>query len=71
MSTFLTAGEVATLLRKSTKWVYSNTRLIPGGFKLGGSWYWDKDILLSSLKELAARPPQTSKAGSADRHGLL
>jgi len=72
-SPFLTADEVALLLRKSTKWVYQRAGDIPGAFKLGGSWFFDKDILLSSLKELAA-PGKPKRNGHARvdalRHGL-
>ena len=73
-SPFLTADEVALLLRKSTKWVYQRARDIPGAFKLGGSWFFDKDILLSSLKELAApgKPKRKGYRESTDnRHSLF
>lgn len=72
-SPFLTADEVALLLRKSTKWVYQRAGDIPGAFKLGGSWFFDKDILVSSLKELAApgKPKRNDRAKSDGfRHGL-
>ena len=72
-SPFLTADEVALLLRKSTKWVYQRAGEIPGAFKLGGSWFFDRDILVSSLKELAAPgKPRRIGHGRADarRHGL-
>ena len=72
-SPFLTADEVALLLRKSTKWVYQRAVDIPGAFKLGGSWFFDKDILLSSLKELATTgKPKRNGLGKSDdnRHGL-
>ena len=71
MNTFLTAGEVATLLRKSTKWVYQNARLIPGGFKLNGSWLWDKEVLVDSLKELAKKPLAPKRKEGRDKHNLL
>ena len=69
MNTFITAGEVATLLRKSTKWVYQNARLIPGGFKLNGSWLWDKELLLDSLRDLAKKP-SAPRMKECDRHNL-
>jgi len=71
MNTFLTAGEVATLLRKSIKWVYQNSRLIPGGFNLSGSWLWDKEILVSSLKEMAKKPSAPRRKEGGDKHNLL
>ncbi len=58
---FLTAGEVAGLLRRSTKWVYIHAQDIPGGFKLGGTWLWDKEVLIASLKELAGKTTRSGK----------
>jgi hypothetical protein len=57
--TFLSAGEVAQLLRRSLKWVYSHANLRPGGFKLSGTWFWDKEILISELRALAKKPART------------
>ena len=70
MNSLLTAGEVAGLLRKSQKWVYQNSHLIPGGFKLKGSWLWDKEVLLAALKEMSRKPATPRKEGG-DRHNLL
>ena len=64
----MSAGEVALLFRKSLKWVYGHTAQIPGGFKLGGSWYFDREILSASLKEKALKAPSRA---SGDKHGLL
>ncbi len=72
-SPFLTADEVSLLLRKSTKWIYQRAGEIPGAFKLGGSWFFDQEILLHSLKELAApgKPKRNGRPKSDDnRHGL-
>jgi len=70
-SPFLTADEVSLLLRKSTKWTYQRAKDIPGSFKLGGSWFFDKDILLSSLKELASTgKPKPKPSRSDGRHGV-
>ena len=70
MNTFLTAGEVAALLRRSTKWVYQNAHLIPGGFKINGTWLWDRDFLVNSLKEMA-RKSSSPRKGGCDKHNLL
>ncbi|CAB1059417.1 hypothetical protein D1BOALGB6SA_4179 [Olavius sp. associated proteobacterium Delta 1] len=43
-SPYLTVDEVATLLRKSSKWVYNKKRQIPGYFKLAGSIFFDREI---------------------------
>ena len=56
MSPYLTVKEVAELLGRSTKWVYKSQLLIPGHFKLAGSIFFDKDVLLSTLKTKATMP---------------
>jgi hypothetical protein len=56
---FLSAGEVALLLRKSTKWVYQKADELPGAFKLGGTWFFDREIMVTSLQALSqSRPGQ-------------
>lgn len=52
---FLTIKEVADLLGRSTKWVYLSKESIPGYFKLVGSIFFDRDILLSALKSKATK----------------
>ena len=71
-SRYLSVGEVALLLGKSQKWVYQKKGVIPGYFKLAGSIFFDREILLSSLKESASRPTKRNRPeGRNDRHGLL
>ena len=73
-SPYLSVGEVALFMGKSEKWVYNRIHEIPGSFKIGGSWFIDKEILVSSLKDLASNP--TGKgggpySGNEDPHRLL
>ena len=56
MSPYLTVKEVAELLGRSQKFVYSKKDLIPGYFKLAGSIFFDKDVLLLTLKTKATMP---------------
>jgi hypothetical protein len=68
---YLSVGEVATLFGKSTKWVYSALQedLIAGAFKLNGSWFIDKKILLTDLHSKATK----KKGGHSlrdNRHNL-
>ena len=69
-SLYLSVKEVATLLRKSEKWVYLNKIKLPGYFTLAGSIFFDKQVLVSSLKTLATSTRQKPK-GRNDPHGLL
>ena len=70
-SPYLTVDEVADFLRKSSKWVYTKKQQIPGYFKLGGSIFFDREILESHLKELAFKPTEKVSRTFADKHGLL
>jgi hypothetical protein len=71
-NTYLSVCEVAKLLGKSQKWVYQQKGLIPGFFKLAGSIFFDREILMSGLKAAATRPVKRQKPDSiSDRHGLL
>jgi len=71
MSTYLSVGETAALLGKSEKWVYAHLNEIPGAFKLGGSWFINKEILTSGLESLAQKPArQSTQKPVGDRHGL-
>jgi len=54
-SPYLSVKEVAQLLGKSSKWVYMSKDRLPGYFKLAGAIFFDKDILLASLKAKATR----------------
>jgi hypothetical protein len=49
-SPYLNVKDVSTLFRKSEKWVYLKKDKIPGYFKLAGSIFFDKDVLLEALK---------------------
>lgn len=66
----LTLGEVAELLRVSTKVVYRNVKTMPGAFKVFGSWRFDREILLAELKRQASTRGQAISI-TVDRHGLL
>ena len=52
---YLTIKEVAELLGRSEKWCYLKKELIPGYFKLAGSIFFDRDILMSTLKAKATK----------------
>jgi predicted DNA-binding transcriptional regulator AlpA len=54
-SPYLSVKEVASFLNKSVKWVYLNQEKLPGYFKLAGAIFFDKDILLASLRAKATR----------------
>lgn len=56
MNSYLTVKEVSSLLGKSEKWVYQKQTQIPGYFKLAGSIFFDKDVLLATLKQKATTP---------------
>jgi hypothetical protein len=71
-SPYLSVGEVAEMLGKSSKWVYQQKGVIPGFFKLAGSIFFDREVLLSGLKTAATRPARRQRPDSHnDRHGLL
>ena len=72
MGPYLSVGEVAALLGKSEKWVYSNKEEIPGFFRLAKSIFFDKETLMGELKILASQKPARKAAvGVNDAHGLL
>ena len=71
-SPYLSVAEVAEMFARSEKWVYQNKSGIPGYFKLAGSIFFDREILVSSLRNAATRPAKRQKPDSpSDRHGLL
>ena len=69
-SPYLTVREVAALFRKSEKWVYLRQAEIPGAFKVAGSIFFDREILESSLKELASAPTPKPARACPNKHGL-
>ena len=71
-SPYLTVREVAALFRKSEKWVYLRQAEIPGAFRVAGSIFFDREILESSLKELASAKSPAPKPARAcpNKHGL-
>jgi hypothetical protein len=72
-SPFLSVGEVAGMLRVSTKWVYQHIRDFPGAFRFPNSktWFIDRETFLDSLKQKALSKAQVRKPdGSKSRHGL-
>ncbi len=69
---YLSVGEVALLLGKSQKWVYQKKGVIPGFFKLAGSIFFDREVLLLGLKTVATQPAKRQKPDVRnDRHGLF
>ncbi len=69
---YLSVAEVAELFARTQKWVYQHKSEIPGYFKLAGSIFFDREVLLSGLKTAATRPTKRQKPDStSDRHGLL
>jgi hypothetical protein len=72
MHPYLTVEEVALLLRKSGKWVYTNKEQIPGYFRLAKSIFFDKETLMSELRTRANQKPARKRPESVhDAHGLL
>lgn len=67
---FLSAKEVSEILGKSLKWVYANKDEIPGMFYLGKAYFWDRDVLLTGLKELATSPKGKARGKLVSKHGL-
>jgi len=55
-SPYLTVKEVAQLLGKSEKWCYLKKEHLPGYFKLAGSIFFDKEVLLVTLRNQATKP---------------
>jgi predicted DNA-binding transcriptional regulator AlpA len=56
-SPYLSVKEVTQLLGiRSTKWVYTHKSEIPGFFMLGKSIFFDKEVLLATLKAKATKP---------------
>ena len=55
-SPYLSVKEVAQFLNKSEKWVYLSKESIPGFFRLANSIFFDKEVLLATLKTKATRP---------------
>lgn len=55
-SPYLTVKEVSEILGRSIKWIYQKKETLPGYFKLAGSIFFDKDVLLNALKAKATKP---------------
>ncbi len=69
---YLSVGEGALLPGKFQKWVYQKKGVIPGYFKLAGSIFFDREILLLNLRNAATQPAKRQKPDVRnDRHGLL
>ncbi len=72
MSTYLSVGETANLLGMSEKWIYAHLKELPGAFKLGGSWFINKEILTTELESRALKPTRHStKKPVQDRFGSI
>ena len=72
-SQFLSVKEAATMLGRSSKWVYLNKEGIPGFFRLAGSIFFDQTVLLDSIESLISKNGQREKKVDSrnDRHSLL
>lgn len=70
MSQYLTVGEVALFLGKSTKWVYLKKEQLPGYFRLAGSIFFDKAVLEAELKKIL-KPKNRLGRENTDPHGLI
>ena len=71
---YLSVKEVAEMLNISSKTVYKKLELIPGYFNLGGMHFFDEEVLLQGLKQLATKPKKTASpihSTRTDRHGLM
>ena len=55
-SPYLTVKEVAQFLGKSEKWVYLSKESIPGYFTIKTTIFFDKEVLLATLKAKATKP---------------
>ena len=60
-SQFLSVKEAATMLGRSSKWVYLNKEGIPGFFRLAGSIFFDQTVLLDSIESLVSRQSNSDK----------
>ncbi len=72
-SPYLSASELAVLLRRSGKSIYQLLAKgeIAGSFRIGSEWYIDREMFLASLKEKASRSKAPAyKPGPRGRHGL-
>lgn len=74
-SPFYSVGELAVVLKCSTKWVYQQLGKgnIPGAFHIGtATWFIDKDVFHSNLKVKAQKPqPKVRQTGGIkSRHDL-
>jgi len=74
---YLSVKEVATLLGVSNKTIYAKKLSIPGYFNLAGMPFFDEEVLVKSLKDLATKPftkpielVKTNRKRPSDRHGL-
>jgi hypothetical protein len=70
MSQYLTAKEVAGLLRISVKTVYKHQLSIPGRFTIGGSILWNEKVLLEAIDRMSEPAPPEKRHGVSGRHGL-
>ncbi len=72
-SPFLSVKEAASLLGRSSKWVYLNKEEIPGFFRLAGSIFFDKTVMLGSIEALISKTALKEKRVDSrnDRHSLL
>lgn len=70
MSRYLSVKEVAAILNVSPKTVYKKKTELPGYFKLAGLHFFDEEVLVKRLKELATTYKPTQIRSRMGRHGL-
>lgn len=78
MPDFLTVLELQDFFAKkgfavSQRWIYDHKWEIPGLIQIGGHYFWDQEVLISGLKDMAANSkkrhrPTEKLVGS--KHGL-
>ena len=70
----LSVEHVAEILEAGKQWVYNNKLKIPGYYKIGGLIRFDRETLLSWIKQNCTQPTQPSSHVSPvkeDKHGLM
>ena len=70
----LSVEHVAEILDAGIQWVYNNKLKIPGYYKIGGLIRFDRETLLSWIKQNCTQPTQPSSRVSPyteDKHGLM
>jgi hypothetical protein len=72
-SQYLSIKNLSEFFQQSSKWCYQmlNKGEIPGAFKVGGTWFIDRETLQDGLKAKIGRSAKKGSANLDDRHSLL